>query len=110
MHPALNDPYFVLLFLSCAAVITIGSLVTALNRIPRAEFVRLQNELKEISDRVRMLQAAEQRRFLSELNSRSEGEEANYTTKNGSGGLDTKAEGHSDTADYWAKQAAAMTA
>ena len=61
MHPALNDPYFVLLVLSCAAVITIGSLVTALNRIHRAEFARLQNELKELSGLVSALEAAEQK-------------------------------------------------
>jgi hypothetical protein len=76
MYVPLNDPYFILLVLSCAAVITIGSLVTALNRIPRAEFARLQNELKELSGRVSALEAAEQRRFVRELNSHSEGGEA----------------------------------
>jgi uncharacterized membrane protein (DUF106 family) len=84
-----NDPYFVLLILFCAAVITIGSLVTALNRIPRAEFARLQNELKEFSGRVSALEAAEQRRFVRELNSHSEGAEAKYTT-NGSGRLEAE--------------------
>ena len=49
MNAALNDPYLVLLLLFCAAVITIGAIVTALNRVPRAEFARLQNELKELS-------------------------------------------------------------
>jgi len=91
MYGALNDPYFIILVLSCAAVITIGSLVTALNRIPRAEFARLQNELKELSGRVSALEAAEQRRLLMELNSHSENAEAKYTT-NGSGGLDPQAE------------------
>jgi hypothetical protein len=51
MYGAPNDPYFVLLVLSCAAVVTSGAIVTALNRMPRAEFARLQNELKEISGR-----------------------------------------------------------
>jgi hypothetical protein len=73
MYGPLNDPYFIFLVLSCAAVITIGSLVTALNRIHRAEFARLQNELKELSGLVSALEAAEQRRFVRELNSHSEG-------------------------------------
>jgi hypothetical protein len=42
----LNDPHFVFLVLACAAIITIGAIVTALNRAPRAEFAQLQNELK----------------------------------------------------------------
>jgi hypothetical protein len=91
MYGTLNDPHFIFLALSCAAVITIGSLVTALNRIPRAEFARLQNDLKELSERVRVLDAAEQRRLVMELNSHSEGAEAKYAT-NGSGGLDPQAE------------------
>jgi uncharacterized membrane protein (DUF106 family) len=89
MFGLVNDPYFVLLILFCAAVITIGSLVTALNRIPRAEFARLQNELKEFSGRVSALEAAEQRRFVRELNSHSEGAEAKYIT-NGSGRLEAE--------------------
>jgi hypothetical protein len=83
MYEALNDPHFVFLVLACAAVITIGALVTALNRIPRAEFAQLQNELKMLSERVNILETAEQRRFVRELNSRSEGAEAKYNT-NGS--------------------------
>ena len=89
MFGLLNDPYFVLLILFCAAVITIGALVTALNRIPRAEFSQLQNELKELSERVRALEEAEQRRFLRKINSHSEGAEAKYTT-NGSSGLEAE--------------------
>ena len=72
MYGLLNDAHFVLLVLSCAAVITIGSIVTALTRVRRADFVRLQNELRELSEHVRALQAAEQRRFIKELNSRRE--------------------------------------
>jgi hypothetical protein len=34
MH-AVNDPYFVLLILFCAAVITVGATLTSLSRIPR---------------------------------------------------------------------------
>jgi hypothetical protein len=49
----------------------------------------LQNELKELSERLRALEAAEQRRFVRELNSRSEGAEAKYTT-NGSGRLEAE--------------------
>ena len=93
MYGALNDPYCVLLVLSCAAVITIGSIVTALSRVPGAEFARLQSELKELSGRVSVLEAAEQRRLLRELNSRaySEGAEATYTS-NGSGQLEAEGE------------------
>ena len=76
MYGPLNDPHFILLVLSCAAVITIGSLVTALNRIPRAEFARLQNEqlsklqneVERLSEKIKALEAAEERRFLMELN------------------------------------------
>ena len=78
MYGPLNDPHFVLLVLSCAAVITIGSLVTALNRIPRTEFARLQNEVKELSklqneveqlsEKIQALEVAEERRLLMELN------------------------------------------
>jgi hypothetical protein len=89
MFGALNDPYLVLLVLFCAAVITIGAIVTALHRVPRAGFAQLQNELKELSERLRALEAAEQRRFVRELNSRSEGAEAKYTT-NGSGRLEAE--------------------
>jgi hypothetical protein len=91
MYGALNDPYFVILILSYAAVVTIGAIVTALNRMPRAEFARLQNELKELAGRVKALEAAEQRRFIRELNSRGEGAEAKYTTS-GSGLVAAKAE------------------
>ena len=93
MNGALNDPYPVLLVLFCAAVITVGSIVTALRRLPRAAFAQLQTELKELSGRVRELEAAEQRRFIRELNSHREGvegAEAKYTT-NGSGRLEAKA-------------------
>ena len=71
MFGALNDPYLVLLVLFCAAVVTIGGIVTALHRVPRAKFTQLHNEHKELSERLRVLEAAEQRRFLIELNSHS---------------------------------------
>jgi hypothetical protein len=82
LYGPLNDPHFVFLVLACAAVITIGAFVTALNRVPRAEFARLQNELKELSEQVAVLEAAEQTRFVRELNSRSE-DEAKHTTNGG---------------------------
>jgi hypothetical protein len=83
MFGLVNDPYFVLLILFCAAVMTIGALVTALSRVRRAEFARLQNELRELSQRVIVLKGAEQRRFVREINSRSEGAEATHTTNGG---------------------------
>jgi hypothetical protein len=92
MNAALNDPYLVLLVLFCAAVITVGSIVTALRRLPRAAFAQLQTELKELSGRVRELEAAEQRRFIRGLNSHREGvegAEAKYTA-NGSGRLEAE--------------------
>jgi hypothetical protein len=91
MYGALNDPYFVILVLSCAAVVTIGAIVTALGRMPRAEVARLQNELKELAGRVKALEAAEQRRFVRELNTRDEGPEAKSTT-NGGGLVEATAE------------------
>jgi hypothetical protein len=92
MFGALNDPYLILLVLFCAAVITIGAVVTALHRVPRAQFTQLQTELRELSERVRALETAEQRRFVQELNSRSEGE-ANHTT-NGSDRLEAESPVH----------------
>jgi hypothetical protein len=92
MNAALNDPYLVLLVLFCVAVITVGSIVTALRRLPRAAFAQLQTELKELSGRVRELEAAEQRRFIRGLNSHREGvegAEAKYTA-NGSGRLEAE--------------------
>jgi hypothetical protein len=97
MFASLHDPYFFLLVLSCAAVITIGAIVTALRRLPRAAFAQLQNEVKEISERVRLLEGVEQRRFIRELNSRSEGAEAKYTT-NGSGRIEAESPVQSGTA------------
>jgi hypothetical protein len=96
MFGLLSDPYFVLLILFCAAVITIGSLVTALKRTPRADFARSQSELKELSGQVKALEAAEQRRFLRELNFGSKGAEATYTD---SGGGRLVAEGKEDGDD-----------
>jgi hypothetical protein len=78
MYAPLNDPYFVFLVLACAAVVTIGALVTALNRVPRADFARLQNELKELSERVKVFEMAEERRFIRELKSARKLEETTY--------------------------------
>ena len=68
----LNNAHFLLLVLSCAAVITIGLIVAALTKVRRAEFARLQDEVKDLSELVKALEVAEQRRFLKELNSHSE--------------------------------------
>ena len=54
----------------------IGSLVTEQIQLGESCSERLQNELKELSGRVSALEAAEQRRFVRELNSHSEGGEA----------------------------------
>jgi hypothetical protein len=64
----LNDAHLVFLILSCLAVIAIGSIVSALTRVRRAEFTRLQKEVTQLSEEIKALQAAEQRRLLMELN------------------------------------------
>jgi Tfp pilus assembly protein PilN len=74
----LNDAHLVLLVLACVAVIIIGSIVTALTTVRRAEFSRLQNEVKQLSmmqnevkrlsKKIKALEADEERRFLMELN------------------------------------------
>ena len=75
----LHNALFVLLVL-CAAVITIGLIVTALTKVRRAEFARLQDEIKELSEQVKALEVAEQRRFLKELKSHSQGSEPSLST------------------------------
>jgi hypothetical protein len=75
MYWPLSDAHLVILVLSCLAVITIGSIVSALTSVRRTEFARLQNEVKKLSEEINELQIAEQRRFLIELKSKGEGEE-----------------------------------
>ena len=75
----LDNAHFVLLVL-CCTVITIGLIVTALTKVRRAEFARLQNEIKELSAQVKALEVAEQRRFLKELKSHSEGSARSQST------------------------------
>jgi hypothetical protein len=71
MNAALNDPHLVPLLLFCTAVIAVGTIVTVLHRVSRVEFAQSKNEFEKLSERVRVLEAAEQRRFVMELNSRS---------------------------------------
>jgi uncharacterized membrane protein (DUF106 family) len=74
----LHNALFVLLVL-CAAVMTLGLIVTALTKV-RAEFYRLQEEIKELSEQVKALEVGEQRRFLKELKSHSEGSAPSHST------------------------------
>ena len=74
----LNDAHLVLLVLIFVALITI---VATLTRVRRAEFARLQNEVKQILDCVKSLEAAEQRRFIVELKSNCAGGESASATK-----------------------------
>jgi uncharacterized membrane protein (DUF106 family) len=74
----LHNALFVLLIL-CAAVITLGLIVTALTKV-RAEFSRLRDEIKELSEQVKALEVAEQRRFLKELKPHSERSESSHST------------------------------
>jgi hypothetical protein len=76
---ALSNLYSVVLVLTCLALITI---VLALNRARRAEIVRLQNEIEQLSLGIRELQAAEQRRFLLELKAIGVGAGANAAKAN----------------------------
>jgi hypothetical protein len=69
---ALSDANFVLFALMCIVPIAI---VTAMYRARRAEIVRLQNEVKQLSQSVKALEAAEQRRFIMELKSKNAGAE-----------------------------------
>jgi hypothetical protein len=75
----LDNAQFVLLVL-CCTVITIGLIGTGLTQIRRAEFDRLQNEIKELSAQVKALEVSEQRRFLKELKSHSEGSQPSLST------------------------------
>jgi len=74
----LDNAHFVLLVLCCT--VTIGLIGTGLTQIRRAEFARLQNEIKELSAQVKALEVAEQRRFLKELKSHSEGSAPSHST------------------------------
>ena len=58
MYWPLNDAHLVLLVLSYLAVITVGSLVSALTRVRRAEFSRLQDQVKQLSEKVKALEIA----------------------------------------------------
>jgi hypothetical protein len=69
---ALSDLHSVILVLICVALVTI---VIALNRARRAEIVRLQNEVKQLSLSLRALQAVEERRFILELKAIGKGAE-----------------------------------
>jgi peptidoglycan hydrolase CwlO-like protein len=77
-HWPLNEAPFVLLVLACVALIIIGSIVTALTTVRRAEFSRLQNEVKQLSmmqndvqrlsKKIKALEADEELRLLREVN------------------------------------------
>jgi DNA-binding transcriptional regulator/RsmH inhibitor MraZ len=64
--------------LACVTAIIIGSIVTTLTTVRRAEFSRLQNEVKQLSmmqndvkrlsKKITALEVDEERRFLVELN------------------------------------------
>ena len=72
----LNDPQFMPALTACLAAITFVLLIALLKtRVRRSEFTRLQQDVKELSEHVMELQAAEQRRFLKEINaSKKDGE------------------------------------
>jgi hypothetical protein len=99
MYQALNDPYFVILVLSCAAVVTIGAIVTALNRLPRADFAQLRNELNELAGRVKALESAEQRRFIRELKSPRERAETTYVNGGATAGADRPGDDSNEPAE-----------
>jgi hypothetical protein len=72
----LNDPQFMPAITACLAALTFVLLIALLKtRVRRAEFARLQQDVKELSEHVMELQGAEQRRFLKEISaSKKDGE------------------------------------
>jgi hypothetical protein len=65
----LYDPQFMLAIAGCLVAITFVLLIALLKtRVRRAEFARLQRAVEEMSEHVKELQAAEQLRFLKEIN------------------------------------------
>jgi hypothetical protein len=66
--------------LCCTAVITIGLIVTALTTVRRNRICSIEDEVKELSEQVKALEVAEQRRFPKELKSHSEGSEPLLST------------------------------
>ena len=75
----LNNAHFVPIVPSLA-IVAVGLIVTAMTKVRRAEFVRLQKEVKELSEHVKALEVAEQRRFLKELKSHTETSETSLAT------------------------------
>jgi sulfite exporter TauE/SafE len=69
----LSDTHSVLLIIIGVALVVI---VTALNMARRAEIRRLQNEVKRLTQNVRNLEAAEQRRFIMEFKPKDAGAES----------------------------------
>jgi hypothetical protein len=64
----LNDPQFMLAIAAGLVAITFVLLIALLRtRVRRAEFARLQQDIKQMSEDVKELQAAEQLRFLKEI-------------------------------------------
>jgi hypothetical protein len=65
----LHDPQLMLAIAVCLVAITFVLVIALLRtRVRRAEFARLQRTVEEMSERVKELQAAEQLRFLKEIN------------------------------------------
>jgi hypothetical protein len=65
----LYDPQLMLAIAVCLVAITFVLLIALLKtRVRRAEFARLQRAVEEMSEHVKELQAAEQLRFLKEIN------------------------------------------
>jgi hypothetical protein len=65
----LNGPQFMLAITACLVAIIFVLLIALLKtRVRRAEFARLQQDVKELSELVKELQVAEQIRFLKEIN------------------------------------------
>jgi hypothetical protein len=72
----LNDPQFMPALTACLVALTFVLMIALLKtRVRRAEFARLQQDVKELSEHVMELQGAEQRCFLKEINaSKKDGE------------------------------------
>jgi len=72
--------------------------VIALDRARRAEILRLRNEVKQLSQSVRALEAAEQRRFILELKAIGEGAERASTTSSAKVSTISESGKHQNTA------------
>ena len=75
----LHDPQLMLAIAVCLVAITFVLVIALLRtRVRRAEFARLQRTVEEMSEHMKELQAAEQLRFLKEINAPEKDDDRPY--------------------------------